>query len=538
MEDRGSKEFRVRDLFSVPHFQNALLLGGEKGLDQPISRINVMEVPDVADWVRPGEFLMTTGYPFKHEPKLLVSLIAELARKGVVALGVKTKRFVETIPQEAVEAADHHGVPLIELPPSTSFSDAVREVMERVLVTESRDLAVLQGRVQRLSHVLLHGDGLPAFLNHLQAMIRNPIVLLEPDNGWTASADARQLCAAFTEQDWAAYRAKLRLESGAAPLGADGMRVHATAVLDEQMDAHLLLMFECDRQGGAVDTLTMNWAGRLLGLELRNMQARKKIEAKYLDQFMQDWVAGRIVALVDLRLRAEACGWELPDLGVYTVGVVSFRQGCPAVKELQELAVRLNRESAARRVEARWTVMEGELVVLLVSGQLPGDQEAGRYGHTVGLLAAVAVERDFVLCMGRDVKLRDQVPDSYRDAKRAASVREACRVAGDLIRYRDLGVYMLLYRLLGTEELEEYKRLYLKPLLELEGKPQGMLLNTLRTYFDCNCNVKETAERMFVHYNTIGYRLERIRNELGFRLDDPETKLLLQLAIKAHDIQR
>ncbi|HUC92645.1 MAG TPA: helix-turn-helix domain-containing protein [Paenibacillus sp.] len=61
-------------------------------------------------------------------------------------------------------------------------------------------------------------------------------------------------------------------------------------------------------------------------------------------------------------------------------------------------------------------------------------------------------------------------------------------------------------------------------------------MNTIRTYFHCNCNAKETAERMFVHYNTVSYRLDRIKNELGLRLDDPETKLLLQLAIKIHEI--
>lgn len=73
-------------------------------------------------------------------------------------------------------------------------------------------------------------------------------------------------------------------------------------------------------------------------------------------------------------------------------------------------------------------------------------------------------------------------------------------------------------------------------MLESDRKQQGALMNTIRTYFHCNCNAKETAERMFVHYNTVSYRLDRIKNELGLRLDDPETKLLLQLAIKIHEI--
>lgn len=108
--------FTVRDLFGVPHFEDAALLGGDAGLDVPISRVNVMEVPDVVDWVRPGEFLMTTGYPFKEDPNALVTLIAQLKQKGVVALGIKTKRFLDAVPEAAIRAADQYGIPLIELP--------------------------------------------------------------------------------------------------------------------------------------------------------------------------------------------------------------------------------------------------------------------------------------------------------------------------------------------------------------------------------------------------------------------------------------
>lgn len=194
MEKEAVYGFTVKDLFSIPHFKEAVLLGGRSGLEQTISRINVMEVPDVINWVKPGEFLMTTGYPLKHNPELFVTLIEQLVQKGVVALGIKTKRFIDTVPDSAVKAAEFHGLPLIELPPDTAFSDVVREVMERVLVTEVRQLTLLQSRVQRLSQVLLHGDGLHAFLHHLQLLIQNPVVLLDPGNRWMASPSAEHLC--------------------------------------------------------------------------------------------------------------------------------------------------------------------------------------------------------------------------------------------------------------------------------------------------------------------------------------------------------
>lgn len=532
--------FTVRALFDVPQLKDAVLLGGAEGLDRPITRINVMEVPDVVDWVRPGELLMTTGYPFKHDPEVLVTLISQLAAKGVVALGVKTKRFFDEVPKSAIEKAERLGMPLIELPPSTAFSDVVREVMERVLVSESKDLSILQGRVQRLSHVLLHGDGLHAYLNHLQTMIRNPIVLLDPHNRIAASSEAEPLCALVGEEEWAKFRTERTMETNVLQIGDRGVRVHAAAVPDGQIRSYLMLILECGSDYGTVDTLTINWACRLLGFEIGNLLARKNIESKYFDQFLQDWLAGRIVAVDDLRLRAEACGYPLTEEDRYQAGVVAFRNVKPNVNSLQDLAKRLNWESDSRKAEAKWTVLEGELVVLFTLraeayGPYEGLSEIGAE-NVWTYMKPVLRETAPTLCLGREADRREKVAGSYREAKRGAEIRNACGLTDEIIRYGDLGVYMLLYRLQGTEELEEYRRLYLHPLLELDRKQQGALLNTLRIYFESNCNAKETAERMFVHYNTINYRLERIKSELGLRLDDPETKLLLQLAIKSNDI--
>lgn len=535
MEKEAVYGFTVKDLFSIPHFKEAVLLGGRSGLEQTISRINVMEVPDVINWVKPGEFLMTTGYPLKHNPELFVTLIEQLVQKGVVALGIKTKRFIDTVPDSAVKAAEFHGLPLIELPPDTAFSDVVREVMERVLVTEVRQLTLLQSRVQRLSQVLLHGDGLHAFLHHLQLLIQNPVVLLDPGNRWMASPSAEHLCRQVDEAGWERLREDRTLETSFIQAGEQMIRVYITSVPDGQVQQpSLLLMLEQQSEYGIVDTLTMNWASELIGFEINNSQVRKKIEAKYIDQFLQDWIAGRIVSPADLRMRAEACGRPFIEGSSFWVGVVTFHERKPEVSDLQEIARRLNWDAAGKK-DMIWTVLEESLVVLITlinSGEKDQKWRKDALGDVWSLLRPKLLEKRATLCLGREAQDQSGVPASFREAKRAAEVCRESHVNDAIVHYRDLGIYLLLYRLQGTEELEEYKRIFLQPLIEYDRKHQGSLLQTLRTYFLSNCNVKETAERLFIHYNTVNYRIERIRNELGFHLDDPETRLQLQIAVK------
>ncbi|WP_424766934.1 PucR family transcriptional regulator [Paenibacillus sp. sgz302251] len=532
----------VKDLLTIPHFKTAVILGGEKGLDQIISKINVMEVPDVIDWVRPGEFLMTTGYAFRNEPEVLMTLIAQLAEKGVVALGIKTKRFIEHIPEAAVEAANLHGLPLIELPQDMAFSDVVREVMERVLIAESRHLSTLQSRVQRLSQVLLHGDGLSAFLHHLELLVRNPVLILDSNNSWTASPAAERLCRQIKEAAWEKLREDRMLETGFIQIADKYVRSYVSVVQDNQVPPFLLVMLEAENEYSIVDTLTMNWASELVGFEISNAQTRKKIEAKYIDQFIQDWMAGRIISPVDLRMRAEACGSPIDDESTYVAGMASFRGARPGVTELQELARRMNWDTAAGKQSVLWTVLEEELTVLITlrkpeEGKNADMLHMGIAGSALARFHQMFPDRSIQLCLGREAPSQSEVPASFREAKRAAEVGRVCGITDDMVHYKDLGVYLLLYRLQGTEELEEFKRTYLEPLLNYDQKHQGSLLNTLRMYFQCNGNAKETAERLFLHYNTVNYRLERIRNELGLRLDDPETKLQLQLAVKLYEIK-
>ena len=595
----------VRDLLRIPHFRDAVLLGGETGLGAAVTRVNVMEVPDVADWVRPGEFLMTTGYPFRQQPEAFETLVAQLAAKGVSALGIKTKRFIDKVPEGAIRAANEHGLPLIELPPSTAFSDVVREVMERVLVQESRQLSTLQSRVQRLSRTLLQGDGLAAFLELVESMLGNPAVLLYGDDRCLASPGAAEAVAGIGPAGWAKLREDSAMETCFMPVGGRNVRVYCAAALDGPRQPVLLLLFELRREYDIVDMLTMNWAAELVGFEISNRAARQRIEAKYIGQFLQDWIAGRIVSPSDLRLRAEACGCPIADGDEYRVGLVRFEGGRPPAHALQEAARQLGFGRAPGRepgAAVRWTVLDGELVALFsrprtapaAVAAVPGSRSvaaavgertvasaadsraaaaagadavtavagartaasaaasasrgAGSFGHAeddAGVWEIVSSLRQtlkfgrFRFCLGRWVGSRGDVPESYREARRAAEVAELCRMRDDVVAYGRLGTYLLLYRLAGSPEAEEFTEETLRPLLSHDSRhySPGALIETLKAYFECNGNVKETAERLFVHYNTVAYRLERIRGELGIPLDDAETRLRLQLAIKLHEIR-
>lgn len=131
-----NSEVLVKNILSLPSLEGAYIVAGKSYADNLITNLAVMEVPDISDWVRPGEFLITTGYMFKDNPEEFVNIIPELRYKDVAALGIKPNRFLNNIPNSIINAANEYGLPLIYLPPHTNFSKVTSEVMERILIKD------------------------------------------------------------------------------------------------------------------------------------------------------------------------------------------------------------------------------------------------------------------------------------------------------------------------------------------------------------------------------------------------------------------
>ena len=69
-------------------------------------------------------------------------------------------------------------------------------------------------------------------------------------------------------------------------------------------------------------------------------------------------------------------------------------------------------------------------------------------------------------------------------------------------------------------------------LVEYDRSHNADLLHTLRIYLRCNCNAVEAAERLFLHRNSLSYRLQRIEDVLKVDLKDPNVRLSLGLALE------
>jgi sugar diacid utilization regulator len=124
-----------------------------------------------------------------------------------------------------------------------------------------------------------------------------------------------------------------------------------------------------------------------------------------------------------------------------------------------------------------------------------------------------------------------------RDAKKSLSQGEqAIRVAQTLpgtdkyMSFDELGFYKVLFNVKDREELEDFRNEVLYILLEYDQKHGAELVNTLSVFLEENDNFLRVSERLYIHKNTLKYRLQKIAEISGRNLNNPKDRMLLYFA--------
>ena len=99
-----------------------------------------------------------------------------------------------------------------------------------------------------------------------------------------------------------------------------------------------------------------------------------------------------------------------------------------------------------------------------------------------------------------------------------------------------MGLYRLLIGIEDPDIIRDYYANTLKPLEEYDKANSSDLCKILKTYLLHDGSVKETADELFVHRNTINYKLNKISELLDADLSSMETRVQLYLAFKLESI--
>jgi hypothetical protein len=121
---------------------------------------------------------------------------------------------------------------------------------------------------------------------------------------------------------------------------------------------------------------------------------------------------------------------------------------------------------------------------------------------------------------------------SYRQTRLAIELVQRLGRSGRVVDCDQLGAYRLLLQLGEVDELRSFANEVLGPLLTHDRNHKAELLRTLAAFLDHHGRALPAARALYVHVNTVSYRLRRIEALSGLDLSDPDDRLVAHVALK------
>ena len=182
-------------------------------------------------------------------------------------------------------------------------------------------------------------------------------------------------------------------------------------------------------------------------------------------------------------------------------------------------------ELVRRLPQTRFTFHEGGIAALVPLGDAPDLQDEQRTA-----LEAFAQDEHLRIGVSNVFFRLENFAKRYAQARRALELSARLNPGESVCRYADCLFYDLLDKTGEGESLGLYCHPALSLLSRYDHENGGDLYHTLETYLECDCSVKKTAEKLYIHRNSLNYRLERIQELTRIQLDSSHTRFLLSMS--------
>jgi len=130
-----------------------------------------------------------------------------------------------------------------------------------------------------------------------------------------------------------------------------------------------------------------------------------------------------------------------------------------------------------------------------------------------------------------------QIKNAYKEAMHTIHLKNIFPdELKNIFLYEDLGVYKYIDEIYNTWKNQGQQNKYIRRLQEYDEKNQTSLLKTLHYFLQEDSNVYQAAKQLFIHPNTMNYRLKRIREISGLDVKDPVQKTAVYLELIMENI--
>ena len=499
-----------------------VVLSGESYLDRAIRWVHVAEVANIADLLRGGELLLTTGQALTSSPANQRGFMEALVERGIAGLVVELGEHLEEVPSSAVETAQKADLPLVVLRRQVRFVD-ITEQLHRHLI--DRQL-VLLGQATRfdgaLTALVVAGEGVAAVVEALAEAIGTAVHLINEHNEVLHLAP---------------------LESGNEPID-DGDRT-SIEIPGQATQAGWLVVKGPSDDLSAWQHLAAERAASVVALLIARADQERMLSLRASGSFLHELAAGAVDP-DDAERRARRFGFSAGGRRLLPLAIAVKGGGDALLEERIDVPSAIAWElqhSVAANAGSILVGTRAQTRYLLGLATMPRGQNRAR---TAEWFAAEA-RRATLARYGSQAETTVVIGDESRSVALAAGPLRATRDAvGPAVdstpkAWHDAAtpdLERLLISLRADERLVNFSEGHLRGVVDHDAASKSPLLPTLAALTEHGGHRSGTARALGVRRQSLYRRIERLEQILGRSLDDPAVLFELHLALRARANQR
>ena len=533
----------VEDLFFVDVFQDAKVIAGHAGLKREVESIEVSETPDVIHFLAENSLLITTGYAFKDNPAELSNLISQINERPCAGIAIKLKRFIDEIPQEVIDLADSLDFPIIQIPESLTLGTVAHQLLSFIWDNQIQELFYAIHVHKKFTNMMIKGYKLQALIESLGSLLKSPVLLLDPMGEAISfshhflTEDMKIIVENVEElikNDIDIYREKDNFSVINPTAQNANISIKLFQVKTMHPYPYLLLIFNPEKLPYPSSQLAIEQASTVISFTLLKNEAIRENSRLLENNFFTSLVDGNISSKQEIIHRGKQYGL-IDNLNyLCIVCKIDDKQSTDIMNRLYDYLYKYLNNSFFNVDTKNIVFMKDAYFVILMQSPMnindpiksSIEERLKEFQHKV--YSNLKISLSFgVGNLFNDVSY---IPTTFAEAV------DAWKQGAELFQFKFINFYVPkqlieLMRLIPEESLQKFYESTLLSLSYPKNKDVEDLVNTLIVYLDNNCEIAHTSRKLYVHRNTVKYRIAKCEDILGYSVHDSQSSLHLRLAL-------
>jgi purine catabolism regulator len=515
----------VEQALTIHPFSEGKLIAGESGTSRIIKSVNVMDAPDITDWIKEGEMLFTTAFIIKDSPENAIQLLRKLDQRGSAGLGIKLGRFWSSVPEELLQEADHLGFPLIELPYHFTFSDQINGLFHDEMLRNTRALHTVLEKQKQLMRFALKPEPIRQLFQDISDVIGYPIAIIG------SSGHALYNNTNFSEMQltkgWPWKNHYQWVNAGV-------MHYYRVPLVEKEECIGFVIFFPPDAFLLKVEEGLFHQAAEMIsfhmGFSYKDYVEHSLLKGfgSLLERYFDKTVS--IDSVVDYAQRLELLIFK----GAYQcvlAEVPSYADPNKRIKMIEEIRMEFKHNPAIQELKGVHVYLDDGLFSIYPAEPLQGESALPR-------ILLSSINGLFNQSQELDTSLRLSVSNRKLDPELLSEALDECRETLKLAKQLEIKERVVqfetiewayIFQHVPIERMEKFCDKALVGLLSKDEIDSSVLLQTLEVFLDSDGQVNETAKRLFIHRNTVIYRIGKISGLLEMDLKKVNHLLKLKL---------